>query len=582
MFSSFRSKSGQQPRRTGTNFFKFGKSTGAEVPAAQGDTKVTVDTSTTPSYKFVSEQRGEVDDRKEERGKEDEERHERAGKSADDPEGPTPHLNAKTNKVKDNEPSTQANTGKAPQDSSTYDRYWKLEDDYDLEDVVYSDVNYWIPNAIAMFAILTQSYKFARDNRFMIKHHPEYLDYSVACYYSILFYIQILRAQEAAGKLRGPEVSFLKRFRLRFKFEELPVSSILEPFFATIVSTLIPDSQYGWIVPRVADEIFQATLGTAFDPKEGAYLIQPMVPFMLGILRLAISTNNVVTANAGDYFDDEDNYIPIPIDNAAATPVYFNNIQVGQGHARNTILSSCGVRYPFYTSSQALALAAPKWRRTAFRDFNFSARVPTGAELNRNKTSKGQQITDGQNRPLRNLEEFLCMAKTDDVDWFEELINQAALHARFFKGVTNLSKIPTTSRFEPTIISRMYDVENNAAVADRDANLGLDQNAAAANLQWYPPLFREFRAGFNTSRAGVSKEEVLQAFAFATNAEFSIVTGGNRLGGNSAGFRTGEFWANQVWKSEFRSGLGINAKHMFKNWSIMYQEDAAVIRPDNY
>jgi hypothetical protein len=577
-----RSKSSQPAKRMGTSFFKFGRNTEAALPSSSDPGKAKVDSKTTPSYAFVSEQRGEVDDRKEERGTEDEERRIKAGKAAEDPEGPTPALKTKTNTVKDNEPSTQAHTENKAKDTSVYDRYWKHEDDYDLEDVVYSDTNYWVPNAIGLFAILNSSYKFARDNRFMIKHHPEYLDYAVACYYSILFYIQILRAQEAAGKLRGPEVSFMNRFRKRFKLEELPVSSILEPYFATIVSTLIPDSQYGWIVPRVADEIFQATIGTAFDPKQGAYLIQPMVPFMLGILRLAISTNNVDAANQDDYFDDNDNYIPIPIDNNAATPIYFNDIQIGQGHARNTILSACGLRYPFYTGSAALALAAPKWRRTTYRDFPFTPRLPQGAELGRNRTSKGANLDDGQNKAINALDAFLCMEKTADVDWFEELINQAALHARFFKGVTNLSKIPTTSGFEPTIRARMYDVVNNAAAADRNANLGLDQNAAANNLTWYPSLFRDFRAGFATSRAGVSKEEVLQAFSFATNAEFSIVTGGNRLGGDSEHFRTGEFWANQVWKSEFRNGLGINAKHMFKNWSIMYQEDAAVIRPENY
>jgi hypothetical protein len=580
-----RSKSAQLNKRTGTSsLFKIGRNTKAELPSAASDSKTVVDSKTTPSYAFVSEQRGEVDDRKEERGIEDEERRKKAGKAPEDSEGPTPALKPKTNHVKDNEPDTQASTSKNVGDTSIYDRYWKHEDDYDLEEVVYSDTSYWTPNAIGMFAILSSSYKFARDNRFMIKHHPEYLDYAVACYYSILFYIQILRAQEAAGKLRGPEVSFMNRFRKRFKLEELPVSSILEPYFATIVATLIPDSQYGWIVPRVAEEIFQATIATAFVPKEGSYLMQPMVPFMLGFLRLAISTNNIVDAHQDDYFDEEDNYIPIPINNAAATPIYGNDIQVDHGHARNTILSGCGVRYPFYTGSAALALAAPKWRRTSFRDFPYSARVPQGAELARNRTSKGQNITNGHAKAINALDAFLCMEKTADVDWFEELINQAALHARFFKGVTNLSKIPTTSGFEPTITARMYDVINNAAAADRDSTLGLDQDATADedHLRWYPNIFRDFRAGFATSRAGVSKEEVMQAFSFATNAEFSIVTNNHRLGGNSDNFRTGEFWANQVWKSEFRNGLGINAKHMFKNWAIMYQEDAAVIRPENY
>jgi len=305
---------------------------------------------------------------------------------------------------------------------------------------------------------------------------------------------------------------------------------------------------------------------------------------MLGLLRLAISTNNVITANQDDFFDDEDNYIPIPINDQAATPIYNNDIQVDHGHNRNTILSGCGVRYPFYIGSASLALAAPKWRRTSFRDFPFSARIPQGAELGRNRTSKGQNITNGHAKAIDVLDAFLCMEKTADVDWFEELINQAALHARFFKGVTNLSKIPTTSGFEPTIVARMYDIDAGIAIADRDARLGLqdDAGADADHLRWYPRIFRDFRAGFTTSRAGVSKEEVMQAFSFATNAEFSIVTNNHRLGGISDNFRTGEFWANQVWKSEFRNGLGINAKHMFKNWSIMYQEDAAVIRPDSY
>jgi hypothetical protein len=581
-----RSRSSQQNKRSGTfSFLRRTGNTKTSVPPVTEEERPKAEPSKAPSYPFVSDQKGEVDDKAEEKGKKDEEIRETQGKRSDDQEGPKTIFTRPNRKVKDNEPDTQPSTDQKLGNTKVFDRYWKHELDYDLEEVVYSDTNYYVPNAIALFAILEQSSKFARDNRFMVKHHPEYLDYAVAAYYSIIFFIQILRAQEAAGRLGGYDRSFLNRFSKRFKYEELPISSIFQPFLSTIVSTLVPDSQYGWIVPRYLTGIFKATVGTAHPIEHGEYLIQPMVPYMLMILRLAISTNAYEdAADAGANFNDNDDYIPIIIGQAAAAHVFNNDIQIGAGHARNTILYGCGVRYPFHADMDSLNAAGPKWRRSTYRDFPSSARIPVGAELDRNKTSKGARLNNGHAHPMAHLDEFLFMEKTADVDWFEELINQAALHARFFDGVVSLSEIPTTSGFEPTVLARMYDIVNRAAVADRDANLGVNVDAGATEeaIRWYPYIFNEFTAGFMTNRAGVEREEALQALTFATNAEFSIVTNQIRLGGNHAEFRTGEFWLNQQWKSDFRRDLGAGAKPMFKNWSVMYQEDAAVIKPSGY
>jgi len=190
------------------------------------------------------------------------------------------------------------------------------------------------------------------------------------------------------------------------------------------------------------------------------------------------------------------------------------------------------------------------------------------------------------------------MEKGQNVSWFEELINQAALHARFFEKVVSLSDIPVTSGKEPTIVSHLYDldfVQANAehTAADRESNLGLNNAAlnGADYITWYPPFMVEFRGAFATNREGVEREESLQALSFATNASFSIVQGGHRVGANNDHFRTGRFWANQEWASEFRNtrlagavaaNEGDHAKPMFENWSVVFQEDASVVKPAGY
>jgi len=599
MFS--KSKSAQDSKRTGTIGFlrRLGR-TKDSLPKESEPSSSKAEDPKAPSYQFVSGQKGEVDDRAEDRGKKDEEIREEAGKKADDQEGPKTTFKKPEFKVRENEPDTRAATEAAISSNATFNRYWKLETDYDLEEEVHSETNYWIPNAIGLFEILKQSGRFAKDNRFMVKHHPEYLDYGVACYYSIIFYVQILRAQEAAGKLSGVDRSFMNRFTKRWKPEELPISSIFEPFLSTIVSSLIPDSQYGWIVPTYSADILQATVGTAFAARSGASYIQPMVPFMLRILRTAVTTEYEGDGtNADAYYDDDDNWIPMPIVQTADSQIFHNAIRIGVGAAHNVILYTCGMRYPFYADQQTLALAAPKWRKSQFRDFPYAIRIPTGAgQPERNRTSKGVLLTDGDNQRMAALDEFLCMSKESDVDWFNTLIDQASLHARFFSGVVSLSDIPTTSGFEPTIITQMNDMNGNNAITVRapthvgmpDAatpsvavDITANAGATAERIRWYPPFMTSFRAGFATNRAGVEREQALQMITFGTNGTFSFEDPNhNLLGGDVANNRTGVFWQNKQWKYTLRWDLGRNGKRMFDNWSVMYQEDAAVIKPVGY
>jgi hypothetical protein len=583
-----RSRSSGQAKRQGTfSFFRGKKATTNELPAATDVTATKLVERPAPSYAHADRQRGEVDREAEDRGKTDEEIRESEGRNPKDEEGPKTSFVPATKQVIGNAKDTQPHTSSNLTTNSIFNRFWKFETDYDLEEVVQSNVNFWVPNAIAMFTILDDSAHLARDNRFMIKHHPEYLDYAVACYYSFLFYIQLLRARSAAGQLDGFERSFFNRFKDRFKFEELPVSSILEPYFSTIVATIPADSKYDWIVPTWSTDIFRATVRTTFDPAKGGYLIQPMVPQMLMTLRKAISSfaiDNV--ANPQQNFDDQDQYIPTRfLAGGQNTNIFGTPIDIDVEAASNSIIYGCGTRYPFKANPNEIALAGPKWRRSTFREFKYSFNLP-------NNVPRGDQPTRAGNlqntKPINSLEHFLCMEKGENVSWFTELINQAALHARFFHGVTTLSKIPTTSGTEPLIISTMYDIHDGQAVPDRPSHLNLNDNAntGADHLHWYPNIFNEFRAGYVTSREHTEREEVYQAFSFSTNAEFSIVTPDNtnqiRLGGTNDYFRTGPYWANTEWASEFRHGARERAKPMFDGWRTMFQEDAAVVKPTGY
>lgn len=570
--------------RSGTTMSWMSKKfTKSELPKASGKTKAEEETPTVPTYAHADKQTGPVDTEAEDRARKDEEIREDAGKNKDDEEQPKTKFVRAEKKALGGEKHDGPSTEVAIKVPSVFNRFWKLELDYDLEDVVKSNKSFWTPNALAMFEVLEASGRYVFDNHVARKKHPRYLDYATACYYSILFYIQILRVQKATGNIHGKDRSFINRFLDKFKPEELVVSSILEPFFSTLVATLPKDTKYEWIIPQYSTDILRTSFAAPPTHGRGACYIQPMVPYMLRILRTVLTRGHItaINADADEYFDDRGRYITHSIAaHPAHTTLFGQNFATGVDpqDERNTFFSMCGVRYPFFTDIDSLAQASAKLRDSTF------AQYPFGTGFNNSPAAEGQNPA----RPITagSLDIWMDMGKDSDanMEWFTELKNQAALHARFFEGQTTLSNIPVTSGNEPLILCKY---KKKVAGAIR-ANLPIHLNqggGAARNPAWYPETFKNYLGEFTTTRAGVSREEVLQAMTNGTNGNIDVDYTVNNVTyrvGSGVTFHTGPYWDNTEIASEKFHDAGTAGKQMFRGWETMFQEDAALEKPTGY
>jgi hypothetical protein len=538
-----------------------------------------------PSYKFADKQQGVVDTEAEVRDKEDEEIREGQGKNPTDVEQPITSFKKKEKAVIKNDkfdrPSTEAING-----SNVFEAFWTRETDYDLEEVTHTQKNTWTPSALAMFEILDAASIFVTESRIIAKHHPNYLDYAVSCYYSIMFYIQILRAQQAAGHLTGMNSKLLRRFDRMFRPEELPITCILEPFFSSITSTLLPDSKYTWIMPEVAPGLFAQDIAHLYAQhkpiQDGGVYIQPMVPMMLSILRTAITANrqnalanDMSTLGGGDaanhdplYFNNRDEYIPMRISDHNGQNLFGVAFQNGQARndGRNSTFYMCGVTYPFHADYDTLTNAAPKWRRSSFA---------TLAEAN---------LHNGT-RAINRLDFFLHMDEADDLEWFRELILQAGIHARFFGDVKSFSDIPVVGGLE-TLISCQLKKQNIAGPGNHhfpDYYLGAATTTLANGTDpWYSDRFRQMVGSFYTTRNGYKRQEVLQAMTFATNSTLPIGVGPNRVGEAHGHFRQGPYWTNMEWTATRFADAGQLGKPMFSGWRELIQTTFAKIKPSGY
>jgi hypothetical protein len=592
MFNKF--KSGF--RRNATTSFvspRETRETSSNLPPAPTSTSAPEKPAEAPSYQHADQQKGVTDTHAEKREQEDEQIATASGSNPAEQRQPKTDIKKKDKEIAEgNELQGTAATTSVANKSSAFNRYWKLRLHEDLDEVIFSGHNSFVPNALGMFAILRESGMYAYDNYTMTKRHPDYLDYAVVCYYSILFYVQILRAQQAAGKLSGGDRSFLNRFKDKFPFNTLPVSSILFPYFSTLVATLPPDVKYEWIIPTYATDMFRANYSGNFTPGNGGCFIQPMVPYMLRILRDSFTPTVIreLQNDVDSHFDDRERYIPlaIPDDQAAAAAnlfgVDYRTNTARQQDDRNALFAACGVRHPFFANSSQLPAAAPFWRRSKYATFPYGVRPHNGLTVDTNPANNQANVRQtGQG----HLDEFLEMGKFADVDWFEELIRQAAQHARFFDEVKNLSDVPTTSGNEPLIGCKFRKVTAGRHVADLTVQLG--RGAAAANVPtWYPMTFDGHVASFYTTRAGVSREETLQAMTFGTNGSINVTYGGNNFTDHRVGdgpeFLRGDYWRNKQWTFTRYQDMN-DSQHgveMFKGWNTMFQEDAAREKPTGY
>jgi hypothetical protein len=465
--------------------------------------------------------------------------------------------------------STQAKAAEIPDGTYTttdlsgkdaYQQFWAPEVPYDLIPVQHPRVNYWTPNCTALFKIIDITHSLVNNTKFVQQQAVNYIPYAVDCYYAALVYRQILRAKRASSTLTGNEKTLLTRWEKTYPDEKLVVAKPAFPFFSTIISCELEDRKYDWNVPHVPEAMFKADTGTAaapvrgsrhFDSSNGLSFSLPQFPFMIGMLNSYI---NETAATIQTKIGSDDIYRPVNLAHATQ-PVNIFGVNINNtdntGNDFKRLFSSCGMSQQVLIANENIGASLKQAKRTDFyTDIKFVPVVPAQNPLNHVSSVR-----------MSILDEFLFMTKDNNLRWFDLLLTNAITHARFFKGVENLSTVPTVGGLETCVVGQYK--RDTRVIADMYYD-SLDFGLTGDQANWYDQKLKSTTAGFATNRAGTSRKESFQAMAFATNSLPPIKTAAPAP---LIGFRTGKLYENTEWTETYGFEDDEFGKPMFVSWT---------------
>jgi hypothetical protein len=447
--------------------------------------------------------------------------------------------------VRKNIASDKVGTSSKSNVADIFTTFWATVLPHSLIPVTFSDHVWFVPNAIGLITICNIFFPLVGRSNWIDKHEPTFIPYAAATAICYLYYIQILRAKEAAGALDGNETSILTRFRKCFPEEKIIIPGIFVPFFESIVSTEPSDNKYPWIVPHYGD----LTSFTGFDHFHDAgaiNFIRPLVPLMLANLA---SFGAVAPANLAGRMVNGEVYHPIDLHPAngannrrTLNQVFDFSVAAGPVPAVMTdemaVFAMSGMNVPFEFFNDNVAAAQRHLRRSNF----FGARGIDFSVIN-GQTFDGQNLN--QTRNCNTIETFLVAEKNKSLHWADFIFDQLAIAAKHSNGNRNLSEIATTGGMESTVLCSLRTGTRHAINAVNryvyaDTHLGV---ANSAGVDWYMTRqLSDLTGYFATSRADIERNEELQAFAFGINA-IPPIDGVNR---RTDGYVSGSFFTHAI------------------------------------
>lgn len=130
---------------------------------------------------------------------------------------------------------------------------------------------------------LSRSFDFKRNT-------PEFHPFVLNIYFSILFYVQILRCQDYLGKNSNSEHQFLVKFLSAFPLASLRIPGPLIPIFKALCVSQPENKSYGFVFPKAPTNYGPDTAGTLTRNYQYT-VVMPNVPLMLGIFSHFIKLN---------------------------------------------------------------------------------------------------------------------------------------------------------------------------------------------------------------------------------------------------------------------------------------------------
>jgi len=393
-------------------------------------------------------------------------------------------------------------------------KMWTTVDHISIPPVIKPKKSSFIPNFV-MGSVIIRSLEDCLDGNEEIKWIcPFYFSLPVRLYYSVVYYLQILKAKESAGKLSTPESTWFRAFKRTFPLETLPVVGPLVPYFSNIVSVLPNDDKYDYIYPT-----FHINGGLSVEKGipnvDNTYFIQPNVLMQADFLRqfcnLTRTQLESKTGNDDNYFTDNLSLVPHRIGNGFTfAGIEFQKVlTVPTSMALSNV--AMDVQLP-ETKGRCIDIH-PYWQRSKAVD------IPSTQTTNE-FTKIGES-----------------MRMVEDFEWFESCVYMATIQCKFFAHSTNLSQIPSTGGSEVLTSAHITGAHPEYDAAE----------------DWYPRHWRSLKATFQTTRADTGPDQFL-------NAEFSLSTGtiswlanGHPIGGRQIGHRTGPYWENREFEYQLET-----------------------------
>jgi hypothetical protein len=153
--------------------------------------------------------------------------------------------------------------------------------------------SFYVPSCINMFYILMLlDYRMLNTYRFT-QSAPDWIPLISQLYISVLFYVQVLRAQRESGIIHPEYHSFLLAFEQRYDFRNLSVPGPLVPFFQSLTLSSSPFEWIGNICPGFRESDMPTRANNLLHTKAGIYKILPNPIVIIDQLKYILDMANV-------------------------------------------------------------------------------------------------------------------------------------------------------------------------------------------------------------------------------------------------------------------------------------------------
>jgi len=426
---------------------------------------------------------------------------------------------------------------------SAFAKVWSIVDNINIPAVQFDQKSSFTPNCISLSNVIFQMEKLLDSNEELRWKSPHYFSLPVRLYYSVLFYIQVLQAKEAAGVIKKSEGSWLRAFKRKYKDVSLPVAGPLVAIFTNLACYLPDDPQFNYVYPTLPKNGTYTTKPNTNNVSnltvDSTHFLFPSVPMLADMLRQFCAPNSELTKNN---FDEIGNYVPFNLKEGGNLGgiIFPKSSDASFGSQFSQILLNPMLAHPIPESKLRLAEIHTYWKRS--------------------RLSKIPEIKVDQDYNPVGLSDMTLL--DDEFEWFEPCVDMALMQSTFFQHSTNLSTISPVSGHSTTIESLISFTES--------------PKLPTSINEWYPDVTNNAKAKFRTTAPDIELSHVYQsAFTLTCGKLDWRDKNGHLIGSKASGLKEGPFWNNH----KFNYSLEFPANVLTGLYSML-QTQFYIARPE--